>query len=54
MASNGQTEGATYVVDVAIAGTTSGSPGVASFDSTNFDVTAAGHVTIDTVDGGSY
>ena len=54
VASNGQTEGATYVVDVAIAGTTSGSPGVSSFDSTNFDVTAAGHVTIDTVDGGSY
>ena len=33
---------------------TTSNPGVASFNSTNFDVSGAGAVTIDTVDGGSY
>jgi len=33
---------------------TTTNPGVASFDATNFDVTGAGAVTIDTVDGGTY
>ena len=28
--------------------------GVASFDSSNFNVTAAGHVTVDEIDGGTY
>ena len=61
-ATNAQTEGATYEVDIAIAqaldsGTvtpTKDQLGVATFDSTNFDVTALGMVTIDTVDGGTY
>lgn len=61
-ATNAQTEGATYEVDVAIAQAldsdtvtpTKDQLGVATFDSTNFDVTAQGMVTIDTVDGGTY
>lgn len=58
-ATNAQTEGATYEIDIAIAQAGTGTPtkaqlGVAIFDSSNFDVTAQGMVTIDTVDGGTY
>jgi len=52
--SNAQTEGGLYVIDARNAGVTPGLPGVASFDSTNFDVTPVGHVTVDTIDGGTY
>lgn len=49
-----QGEGGTYTISVDRASTANGSPGVASFDATNFDVQASGHVTIDTIDGGTY
>lgn len=61
-ATNAQTEGATYEIGVSIAQAldsdtvtpTADQLGVATFDSTNFDVTAQGMVTIIEVDGGTY
>ena len=49
----GTGEGAAVVVAGVIANT-SGQVGVATYDATNFDVSAAGVVTIDTIDGGTY
>jgi len=49
----GTGEGAVVTVSGVIANT-AGQVGVASYDATNFDVSAQGLVTIDTIDGGTY
>ena len=49
----GTGEGAAVTVAAVLANTT-GQLGVATYDATNFDVSGAGAVTIDTVDGGTY
>jgi len=49
----GTGEGATVTVAGVIANT-SGQVGVSTFNATNFDVSAGGEVTIDTIDGGTY
>jgi len=49
----GTGEGATVTVSANLA-TTSGTIGTSTYDATNFDVSVAGLVTIDTVDGGTF